>query len=103
MKSVYGLIYLGTPAMTTRGFKSEDFVQTARFVDESVQITRKIIEEINTKSAAKTHKLKDFKEAVGEDGGVARSQLQDLKKRVVEFSRRFPVIGFDAESMKYRI
>ena len=47
-------------------------------------------------------KLKDFKDAVGDDGGVAKDKVADLKRRVVEFSKAFPVVGWDQETMKFK-
>lgn len=48
-------IRIGSPAMTTRGCKEADFVETMRFIDRAVEIVNKV----NKKSKGK--KLKDFK------------------------------------------
>ena len=80
--------------MTTRGLEKKDFAQVAKFVDEAVKLT------IEIKKQVSGTKIKDFKEAVGEKGD-AFPQIADLKKRIVDFSATFPVIGFDAKTMKY--
>jgi glycine hydroxymethyltransferase len=54
---VPGGVRMGTPALTTRGFTEEDFVQVVDFFDEAVKIAMAIKAETGPK-------LKDFKAAV---------------------------------------
>jgi len=35
-------IAVGTPALTSRGFKENDFVQVVAFIDEAVQIASRV-------------------------------------------------------------
>jgi len=52
---VPGGIRIGTPALTTRGFMEEDFVQVAELIDRGVKIA------IDIKSKAAGPKMKDFR------------------------------------------
>mmetsp|Transcript_25152 Transcript_25152/g.32533 ORF Transcript_25152/g.32533 Transcript_25152/m.32533 type:complete len:409 (-) Transcript_25152:262-1488(-) len=88
-------IRMGAPTLTTRGFTEEDFVQVAKFFDEAVKITVDINNSIGSK------KLADFKAAL-EAGPDSFAAVADLRKRVVEFARTFPSIGFEEESMRYK-
>jgi len=83
-----GGIRVGTPAMTSRGCLLDDFKQIAGFIDEAVTIGLDIQSEVGNS------KLKDFKDAV-ENNGVGAQQIAALKKKVTEFSRQFPLIGVD--------
>ncbi|CAG8787133.1 25561_t:CDS:10 [Gigaspora margarita] len=89
-----GGLRVGTPAMTTRGFKESDFEQVAEFIHQGVQITNDIRKKVSGT------KLKDFKDYVGEDGSSEPS-INELKKNVVNFVKEFPTIGFDENEMKY--
>lgn len=79
---------MGTPALTTRGFTEEDFQQVGEFFDRSVDIAKSI--------KSKTgNKIKDFKTELETSEGVAKySELNQLRTEVIEFSRKFPTIGF---------
>ncbi|KAJ3294814.1 Serine hydroxymethyltransferase, cytosolic [Borealophlyctis nickersoniae] len=90
-----GGLRIGSPAMTSRGLKEKDFAQIAEFIHRAVQMTQKINFEV------KGTKLKDFKEAVGEDGS-SFPQIAELKKEVTDFATQFPVVGFELNEMKYR-
>ena len=46
--------------------------------------------------------MKDFKDAVGEDGGIVKDKVADLKRRVVAFSKAFPVVGWNQETMMFK-
>ncbi|CAG8730124.1 8749_t:CDS:2, partial [Racocetra fulgida] len=82
-----GGLRVGTPAMTTRGFKESDFEQVAEFIHQGVQITNDICK-------------KDFKEYVGEDGS-SEPVINELKHKVIDFVKKFPTIGFEESEMKY--
>ncbi len=81
-----GGIRIGTPALTSRGFTEEDFVQVAEFFDRAVNITQ----QIKSKTGPK---VKDFKAAL-EKGANDFPELVQLQKDVVAFARQFPTIGF---------
>ncbi|KAJ1673244.1 Serine hydroxymethyltransferase, cytosolic [Spiromyces aspiralis] len=92
---VPGGLRLGTPAMTTRGFREQDFATTAEFIDRAVAITADI------KGQVKGAKFADFKQHLGEDVD-AFPALAILKREVIDFSRQFPAVGFSPDAMKYR-
>ena len=51
-------IRIGSPAMTTRGVKENDYVQIMKFIERATEITN------NINKKAKGNKLKDFKDAL---------------------------------------
>ncbi|KAJ9062099.1 Serine hydroxymethyltransferase, cytosolic [Entomophthora muscae] len=89
-----GGLRVGTPAMTSRGLQREDFADIAKYIDEAVNIAIKLEKENGTS------KLKDFKLNLSQIA-TTDADIQALKAKVVEFSRRFPTIGFQEDSMKY--
>lgn len=86
---VPGGIRVGTPALTTRGFKEDDFEQVAVFIDRAVQIAKDI--KANTPGEAK---LKDFV-AFANAEGAGRADVQQLRKEVEEYASAFPMPGID--------
>jgi glycine hydroxymethyltransferase len=84
---------IGSPAMTSRGLKEKDFEKIVGFIDQAVTIA------INFNATVKGTRMKDFKEALGDGSGV--EQVVNLKRIVKEFSKSFPVVGFNASTMKY--
>lgn len=88
-----GGIRMGTPALTSRGFKEDDFAKVAHFFDRAVKIA------IELKNTEQGKKLKGFKEmcAVGPSVDPA---LEALRHEVCEFACSFPTVGFDESDMK---
>jgi glycine hydroxymethyltransferase len=87
-----GGLRIGTPAMTSRGFKEHDFIKIADFIDRAVKITQE--------EKGKTgKKLIDFKNHIGDGSSIAA--IQQLKKEVSEFASTFPTVGFWESEMKY--
>ena len=86
---VPGGIRVGTPALTTRGFKEDDFEQVAIFIDRAVQIAKDI--KANTPGEAK---LKDFV-AFANAEGPGRADVQQLRMEVEEYAGAFPMPGVD--------
>lgn len=84
---VPGGIRVGTPALTTRGFKEDDFEQVAVFIDRAVQIAKDI--KANTPGEAK---LKDFV-AFANAEGPSRADVQQLRKEVEDYAGSFPMPG----------
>jgi len=82
---------MGSPAMTTRELKEEDFKKIAEFVDRGINITINIHKQVKGK-------LRDFKSALNNN---TYPEIEELKKDVIAFSRQFPVVGFDINSSKY--
>ena len=79
-----GGVRLGAHALTSRGMREEDFVNVVQFLDEAVEIARE--------AQGKTKKLKDYKEFLESDENINK-KCQDLKKRVSDFARDFPMPG----------
>jgi glycine hydroxymethyltransferase len=84
-----GGVRVGTPALTTRGFKENDFREVANFLHRAVQIALKLQE-----TSGKL--IKDFEIAVKNSEDV-----KQLKKDVQKFVTQFPMPGFDTATMKY--
>lgn len=84
---VPGGIRVGTPALTTRGFREEDFEKVAHFIDRAVQIAKNI-KEMTPEPA----KLKDFV-AFANSEGPNRPDVQALKEEVEAFASQFPMPG----------
>jgi glycine hydroxymethyltransferase len=85
---------MGSPAMTTRGLIGEDFEKIAKFIDRAIRIALDIAMEI---PSAKLH---EFKSHLINDT-IHRSKLKRLQEEVIQFSKAFPVIGFDELTMRY--
>ncbi|XP_066139745.1 serine hydroxymethyltransferase isoform X1 [Euwallacea fornicatus] len=79
-------IRLGTPALTTRGLIEKDIDQVVNFIDEALKLGIEIAKNIGPK-------LVDFKKEVHEKDFVEK--VQALKKKVEEFSKKFPMPGFE--------
>jgi glycine hydroxymethyltransferase len=82
----------GTPALTTRGFTAADFDKVAEFFHRGVGIA------LQVQKATAGKKLVDFKASLASTPPPALKALQD---DVVSFACTFPVVGFDADTMKY--
>merc|ERR1712151_519589 len=76
-----GGVRIGTPAMTTRGLTTKDFVKVGGFLDRCCQIALKI-------QAEKGKKLKDFEAAL-----QGNAEIAALKKEVEKFCLSFGYPG----------
>jgi glycine hydroxymethyltransferase len=76
-----GGVRIGTPAMTTRGCSTDDFVKIAGFLDRCCQVALKV-------QAEKGKKLKDF-----EAGLKGNAELEALRKDVRAFASAFGYPG----------
>ena len=85
-------IRLGTPALTTRGFREDDIVQVANYLDQAIQIAVKINQSSDEKKSS-SMTLKEFKEAMKRD--ELKKNLNDLKHSIEAFSGKYPMPGFD--------
>jgi len=90
-----GGIRMGTPALTTRGLKDDDFEKVAEFFDRAVAIAVKL------KKTDKGKKLKGFKEMCSV-GPSVDPELEVLRSEVMEFACTFPTVGFDEDEMAYQ-
>eukprot|EP00250_Pteridium_aquilinum_P011580 c20167_g1_i1 orf=134-1717(+) len=86
---VPGGIRIGTPALTTRGFKEEDFVVVADLVHEGVQLA------IEAKGHVKSSKVKDYLEFVESQDFSLREKLESLCQKVESFASAFPIPGVE--------
>jgi glycine hydroxymethyltransferase len=82
-----GGIRIGTPALTTRGFKETDFVRVADFIDRAIKIAQDL-----KASTPAPGKLKDFSSHVDKVAG-GRQDIKQLKEEVEAFARSFPMPG----------
>jgi len=79
-------VRLGAPALTSRGFKEDDFVKVADFLDEAADIA------IDAKAATK--KLAEYRAFLLEDPKTV-GRIEKLRGDVEAFARLFPMPGFD--------
>lgn len=86
-----GGVRLGTPALTSRGFKEDDFVAVADILHQAVQISLKVQEKAGKR-------LKDFEMALSRDD----PEITALRERSEALATKFPMPGFDVASMKYK-
>ncbi|XP_050206503.1 serine hydroxymethyltransferase 3, chloroplastic [Mercurialis annua] len=84
---VPGGIRIGSPAMTTRGFKENDFKATADFIHEGVQIT------MEAKKLVSGSKLQDFLKFVSSPDFPLTGKVLDLQTRVEALTTQFPIPG----------
>jgi len=78
---VPGGIRLGTPALTSRGFKEEDIRKAVEFLDRGVKIALETQNKVGKK-------LADFIAALEKS-----EEVKQLKKEVEEYSKKFPFPG----------
>ncbi|KAG5892845.1 hypothetical protein JTB14_022168 [Gonioctena quinquepunctata] len=77
-------IRLGTPALTTRGFKEEDIDAVVNFIDRGLKLAKEI-------SSVSGPKIVDFKKAVH---GDFKSKVAALRDDIEKFSENFPMPGY---------
>ena len=86
-----GGLRMGTPAMTSRGFQSEDFQRVADVVDRAVNITKRLnktAQEASEKAGRKNPgSVNAFREYVGE--GEEISEIVQLRKEVEDWVGTF--------------
>lgn len=80
-----GGIRIGTPAVTTRGFKEDDMKEVGRFIDEGFKISLDI-------QASHGKKLVQFKKGLSESDAI-----RQLNGEVFDFACKFDIPGFDAD------
>lgn len=79
-----GGVRVGTPALTSRGFREADFTAVAEFLHRAVQLA------LSIQAAGSSKQMKDFLDAVP----GFKPQLDALERDVCAFSRSFPIPGF---------
>ena len=88
---VPGGVRIGTPALTTRGFKEADFARVAELIHEGVGIAK----ELGGRVAAAGGKLAAFNAAVDAGEGAEGKAIAALRKKVEEMSGGFHMPGGD--------
>jgi glycine hydroxymethyltransferase len=84
---VPGGVRIGTPALTTRGFKEADFERVAELIDRGVKLAAQV------KAATAGGKLKDFNEYVEQGKGPEAAGIAQLKADVEALAGQFPMPG----------
>jgi glycine hydroxymethyltransferase len=93
-------IRMGSPALTSRGFDEGDFDKVAEFFHRAVGIAKAHKAAVEGKGLKK---VAEFRASLKDsDEGTWPEALRALKKDVAAFSQSFPVVGFDAASMRYK-
>lgn len=82
-----GGVRVGTPALTTRGFKEADFERVGEFLHRAVQIAMRI--------QSKSGKLLADFQAVAEQD----TEIVQLREQVEAFAKQFPIPGMDDEEI----
>lgn len=77
---------LGTPALTTRGMKEDDIEQVAAFIDEAIKLAKEI-------QVISGPKLIDYNRVLENDPAIV-AKVSQLRERVENFSRDFPLPGY---------
>lgn len=81
-----GGLRLGAPALTSRNFSEQDFVQVVEFLHKAVAIAKDV--------KAKTKTLKEFREHCNNNEETI-SKLKELKSEIESFSKEFPMPGLE--------
>ncbi|KAI9220716.1 serine hydroxymethyltransferase-domain-containing protein [Blastocladiella britannica] len=89
-----GGVRVGAPALTSRSFKEQDFVQVADFLHRAVQIS------LALQDAAGSKMIKAFDEVIGK--GAQKDEISALRTEIEAFARSFPMPGFDPATIKYK-
>ena len=89
-----GGLRLGSPAMTTRGFKEQEFKKVVDLIHKAIEIA------LHIQTQVPGPKFAEFKKVLGNGEGV--QEIQELKKEIVDWTKEFPVIGFRFDTMKYK-
>ncbi|KAL8171004.1 LOW QUALITY PROTEIN: hypothetical protein V2J09_022808, partial [Rumex salicifolius] len=84
---VPGGIRIGSPAMTTRGFTEKEFIATAQFIHEGIQIT------LDAKKSAPGTKLQDFMNYIKSPEFPYMGRVLELRSKVEALTEKFPLPG----------
>jgi glycine hydroxymethyltransferase len=83
-----GGVRIGTPAMTSRGLKEEDFDKVAGFLQEVLEVTKEV-------QVSHGKLLKDWVKGI-----EGNTKLADVRRRVEAFSSSFPMPGFEISDLE---
>jgi len=84
-----GGVRIGSPAMTTRGLKEQDFVKVADLLDKAAKLA------LEVQKACETRKLAEFK-VMMKDSKFS-GKIEALKKEVEDFSGKFYFPGLSPQ------
>ncbi|NXI64560.1 GLYC protein, partial [Anseranas semipalmata] len=76
----------GTPALTSRGFRQDDFRVVAQYIHRGIELTLRVQNDMSPKAT-----LKEFKEKLEEE--KYQRELKALKEEVEAFAATFPLPG----------
>ncbi|KAK2533646.1 Shmt1 [Columba guinea] len=76
----------GTPALTSRGFRQDDFRMVAQYIHRGIELTLHVQKDMSPKAT-----LKEFKEKLEEE--KYQGELKALKEEVEAFAGTFPLPG----------
>nr|XP_045241203.1 serine hydroxymethyltransferase, cytosolic-like [Macaca fascicularis] len=79
-------LWLGTPALTSRGLLEKDFQKVAQFIHRGIELTLQIQSDIGVRAT-----LKEFKERLA--GDKYQGAVQALREEVESFASLFPLPG----------
>ncbi|CAF1373627.1 unnamed protein product [Adineta steineri] len=85
-------IRLGTPALTTRGFRENDIVEVANYIDQAIKLAAAINKPHDNQKSSQTT-LKDFKENMKRNEHV--KSIEDLKHSIELFAEKYSMPGYD--------
>ncbi|CAF2366037.1 unnamed protein product [Rotaria sp. Silwood2] len=85
-------IRLGTPALTTRGFRENDIIEVANYIDQAIKLAVEINKSNNDKKSSQVT-LKDFKENMKRNEHL--KNIQNLKHSIELFAEKYPMPGYD--------
>lgn len=93
-----GGVRIGSPAMTTRGLKEEDFIQIGIFLEKVLLLCKKVIICIKKESCHDKISIKYLKKFIQENINCEnhkeiKENILKLKKEITEFSQKFPLPG----------
>lgn len=80
-------IRLGTPALTTRGFKEEDIGRVVELIHKGLQLAKEV-------SVLSGPKLVDFKRLLLENQEI-HNKLSEIRQEVETLAQDFPMPGYD--------
>ena len=81
---VPGGLRIGTPAMTSRGFKEAEFTRVVDIIDKAVKIAQEIA------SSTKSTKFADFKSVLGDGSSYPEIVSLKLITRLVQSTSKYP-------------
>ncbi|KAJ8730002.1 hypothetical protein PYW07_017040 [Mythimna separata] len=80
-------IRLGTPALTTRGLKETDIDRVVDYIDKALKLAQEITKVSGPKVA-------DFNKTI-EESADFKNKIKNLKEEIENYSRSFPLPGFE--------